>query len=189
MFDSDNHINRPKKDYNQAWLAIQKFCAYQERCHKEVRSRLYEYGLGTEDVEELIFKLIEDNYINEERFAVAYARGKFRVKKWGRLKIVSELKFRQISPFCIKKGLKEIDDKLYAETLRDLVAKKDHDYRSTTNRFARNKKIANYCFNKGYESELIWQEIQDLNSKNPQKPTSAREGAAGLLKVRSPRAM
>jgi len=58
--------------------------------------------------------------------------------------------------------LKEIDDKLYAETLRDLVAKKDHDYRSTTNRFARNKKIANYCFNKGYESELIWQEIQDL---------------------------
>ncbi len=162
MFDSDDHINRPKKDYNQAWLAIQKFCAYQERCHKEVRSRLYEYGLGTEDVEELIFKLIEDNYINEERFAVAYARGKFRVKKWGRLKIVSELKFRQISPFCIKKGLKEIDDKLYAETLRDLVAKKDHDYRSTTNRFARNKKIANYCFNKGYESELIWQEIQDL---------------------------
>ncbi len=150
----------PKKDYNQSWIAIQKFCAYQERCHKEVRTRLYEYGLHKEEVEELIYRLIESNFVNEERFAVAYARGKFRVKKWGRLKIKSELKLRQISDFCIKKGMAEINDADYEETLLQLIEKKRRDYRQTSNEYNRNRKIANYCFNKGYESSLIWELIQ-----------------------------
>jgi len=162
MYDFNNDKKRQKKDYNQAWIAIQKFCAYQERCHKEVRSRLYDYGLNSSDVEELIAKLIEHNYINEERFAIAFVRGKFNVKKWGRLKIQSELKFRQISPFCIKKGMAEIDSERYFDTLKGLVNKKNKDYKSTTNLYARHNKIANYCFNKGYESDLIWTAIKEI---------------------------
>lgn len=149
-----------KKDYNQSWIAIQKFCAYQERCHKEIRNRLYEYGLHKEDVEELISRLIEANFVNEERFAKAYARGKFRVKKWGRVKIKSELKLRQISEYCINKGMAEIDDAEYEQTLEKIIDKKKVDYRQTSNEYNRNRKIANFCFNKGYESSLIWELIQ-----------------------------
>ncbi|MFT5723305.1 MAG: regulatory protein [Bacteroidia bacterium] len=145
-----------KKDYNQSWIAIQKYCAYQERCHKEVRNRLYEYGLHTGDVEELIMRLIESNFVNEERFARAYARGKFNIKKWGRLKIVAELKRRQISEYCQRKGLSEIDDDEYIQTLESIIEKKQRDYKSLDNVFNRNRKVANYCFNKGYESDLIW---------------------------------
>ena len=159
MYQFDNK-ETPKKDYNQSWIAIQKYCAYQERCHKEVRNKLYGFGLHKEDVEELIYRLIEANFINEERFAIAFARGKFRVKKWGRLKIKSELKLRQISDFCIKKGMAEIDDDAYEQTLVDLIEKKRRDYRNTANQYSRNQKIANYCFNKGYESGLIWEMIK-----------------------------
>jgi regulatory protein len=155
-----NSSKRPK-DYKQAWISIQKYCAYQERCHKEVRNRLYEYGLKTPEVEELISELIQANFINEERFARAYARGKFRVKKWGRIRIKKELRQRQISDFCIKKAMTEIEEKLYIETLGTLIQKKYRDYKSTTNEFARNQKIANFCFNKGYESELIWGLIRE----------------------------
>mgnify|MGYP000212037635 CR=1 FL=1 len=145
---------------DEATKVLEHFCAYQERCHKEVRTRLYEYGLHKEEVEELIYRLIESNFVNEERFAVAYARGKFCVKKWGRLKIKSELKLRQISDFCIKKGMAEINDADYEETLLQLIEKKRRDYRQTFNEYNRNRKIANYCFNKGYESSLIWELIQ-----------------------------
>ncbi|MFT5513699.1 MAG: regulatory protein [Bacteroidia bacterium] len=151
---------RQKKDFNQGWIAIQKFCAYQERCHKEVRNRLYEYGLYPDEVEELIANLIESNFINEERFAKAYARGKFNAKKWGRLKIVAELKRRQISEYCIRKSLEEINDDDYINTLNVLINRKQRDYKSTGNQFVLNKKVADFCFNKGYESELIWTEIK-----------------------------
>lgn len=159
---SEKQPFRPKKDYQQAIAAIQKFCAYQERCHKEVRSRLYEYGLTKNDVEEIIVQLIESNFINEERFAKTYARGKFRTKKWGRLKIKRELQLRQISEFCIRKAMLEIQEADYIDTLANLVEKKAKDYARTSNDYERKQKIANYCFNKGYESSLIWEIINEL---------------------------
>ena len=158
-----NNYNPPRKDAKQALIAAQKYCAYKERCHKEVRNKLYEYGLNTTDVETVLMELIESNFINEERFALAYAGGKFRVKKWGRLKITAELQRRDVSPYCIKKALETIVEKDYRNTLYQMVEKKLRDYRGD-NEFVQNNKVANYCFNKGYESGLIWEVIKDCTS-------------------------
>ena len=85
----------------EAKVKIAKFCAYQERCHQEVRDKLFSFGLLPNDVEEIIFELIQEDFINEERFTKAFVRGKFNYKKWGRIKITQELKRRKISDYCI----------------------------------------------------------------------------------------
>lgn len=155
----NEHRSSQKKDYNQAWSAIQKYCAYQERCHKEVRTKLYGFGLHKDDVEELLYRLIENNFLNEERFAKAYAGGKFRVKKWGKIRILQELKRREISDFCIRKAMKEIPDEAYYQTLVELVEKKMKTYASG-NAYERNRKVAAYCYGRGFESDLIWEIIK-----------------------------
>ncbi len=103
---------------------IQKYCDYQERYQQEVRDKLYSWGVKTEEVEHLIAYLIEHDYINEERYAKAFVRGKFRIKHWGRNKIRMELKQRKISDYCIKEGLKEIQDTDYLETLKQVLNKR-----------------------------------------------------------------
>ena len=97
----------------QAVPKIKQYCAYQERCHVEVRDKLYSYGLIKPEVEEIIYTLITENYLNEERFAIHYAGGKFRMKQWGKNKIKLALKQKQISEYCIKKALKVIDETEY----------------------------------------------------------------------------
>src|SRR4051812_10671897 len=117
---------KKKKTYNpaQAFLKASHYCAYQERSHKEVRNKLYEYGLHKNDVEEVISKLITDGFLNEERFAKAFAGGKFRMKKWGRKKIVHELEALGVTPRCIRTALKAIDDSDYRNVLKALLEKK-----------------------------------------------------------------
>src|SRR5687768_10604150 len=92
----------------EAETKIQRYCAYQERCHQEVRGKLYEYSLFKDEVEDILTNLITEGFLNEERFAKAYAGGKFRMKKWGRLKIIHELEIKGLSKNCIHAGLKEI---------------------------------------------------------------------------------
>ena len=104
-----------------AFAKLTKYCAYQERCHSEVRNKLYEWGLYQSVVEETIVSLIQDDFLNEERFAEAYARGKFRIKKWGRIKILAELNKRKISEYCKKKGLDQIDEGEYLVALADVL--------------------------------------------------------------------
>lgn len=145
-----------------AWQKIQKYCAYQERCHKEVRNKLYDYGLYSEDVEALISELIQADFLNEERFSKAFAGGKFRSKKWGRNKILQELKYRNISDYCIKKGLNEIDSTIYEKTLKELIDKKIRDYR-ISNSFILHGKVATYCIGKGFEPDLVWEIIKALD--------------------------
>jgi len=122
----DFEDKKPKKRLtpNQATIKAQLSCAYQERCQQEMRDKLYEWGLHSNDVENIIANLISDNYLNEERFAKAFAGGKFRIKKWGRVKIKIELKKRKISDYCIKKGMQEIDEADYIKTLKNILAKK-----------------------------------------------------------------
>jgi regulatory protein len=98
---------KPKKKLtpNQALIKAQMSCAYQERCQQEIRDKLYEWGLHSNEVENIIADLISTNFLNEERFAKAFAGGKFRIKKWGKVKIKIELKKRKISDYCIRKGL------------------------------------------------------------------------------------
>lgn len=150
-----------KKSFTEARVAIQKYCAYQERCHQEVKRKLYDYGLQTSEVDELIAGLIQSNYLNEERFARSFARGKFMVKKWGRHKILSELKLRKISDYCIRKAMTEIADEVYTETLNGLIEKKNREYKSK-NAYEQRAKIARFLMIKGYESELVWDAVKTM---------------------------
>lgn len=139
----------------QALPKAKHYCAYQERCHSEVKDKLYSYGLNKNEVEELISKLIEENYLNEERFAMMYAGGHFRTKNWGRVKIKYELKKKQVSDYCIKKALAAINDEAYANTLQRLADLKLKTLKSEKNIFIKKKKLQDHLLQKGYESELV----------------------------------
>jgi len=108
----------------QALQKLKHYCAYQERCHRDVKEKLYNLGVWKKEHDEIITSLIEENYLNEERFAIAFAGGKFRVKQWGRVKIKYELKQKQVSDYCIKKALNQIDDEEYLKVLKNLADKK-----------------------------------------------------------------
>lgn len=138
---------------------LRHYCAYQERCHEEVRTKLLSLKVYGDALEEIINKLIEEDFLNEERFAKAYAGGKFRMKKWGRGKIIQGLKARKISDYCIKQGMTEIPDDDYHKTLQSLVKSTIKKYH-TGNVFETKSKTANYLISRGYESELVWDAIQ-----------------------------
>ena len=148
----------------QAFVKLAKFCAYQERCHDEVTQKLREYGVYGDDAKMVIFQLIEQNFLNEERFARAFAGGKFRTKKWGRVKITLELKARNISTYCIRKAMEEISDTDYLKTMHQLLVVKSKTVKDK-NALMRNKKIATYLLQKGYESTLVWDEILKWSNK------------------------
>lgn len=141
-------------DPNLALAKMQSWCAYQERCQQEARDKLYEFGLWPEAVENIISKLIEDNFINEERFAMQFARGKFNIKKWGRIKIKIELKQRRISEYCIKKALQQIDEEEYIQTLQKLIETKRKQI-TEKNPIKLKYKLMTYAASKGYEKYLI----------------------------------
>src|SRR6185437_5566892 len=134
---------------------IKQYCAYQERCHAEVRDKLYSFGLNKIEVEEIISGLITENYLNEERFAIHYAGGKFRMKQWGKNKIKQSLKFKQVSDYCIRKALKEIDSKEYEKTFQKLEEKKLKTLKSEKNIFIKKRKLQDFLIQKGYENEKI----------------------------------
>lgn len=139
----------------KALQKIKHFCAYQERNHYEVKQKLYGFGLYKNEVEHMLSQLIEENYLNEERFAIAFAGGKFRIKQWGKIKIKYELQQKKISPYCIKKALAAIDDEDYEATLAKIAATKLQELKSEKNIFIKKKKLQNYLVSKGYEFNLI----------------------------------
>lgn len=138
---------------------LERYCVYQDRCHKEVEDKLREYKLIPQAREAILLHLFEHNFINEERFSKSFARGKYRIKKWGRLRIVRELKFRQISEYNIKTALKEIDEEVYTSNLYSLTEKKN-ELIKTTNIYERKKKLYAYLTYRGYESNLIYEAIE-----------------------------
>ena len=142
----------------QALIKIKHFCAYQERCHKEVKDKLNSIGIQRTDSDWIIATLIEENYLNEERFAIQYAGGKFRIKQWGKNKIRYSLKGKLLSEYCINKALKSIDDKLYNETLHQLAEKKYATFKEEQV-LLRKKKTIDYLLQKGYEAELVFQVV------------------------------
>ncbi|MGZ3865037.1 MAG: regulatory protein RecX [Bacteroidia bacterium] len=144
----------------QALAKAQDWCAYQERSQQEVRDKLYSYGLHHDDVENLISKLISDNYINEERFAKAYVGGKFRIKKWGRNKIRAGLKAKRISEYCMKLAFKEIDEEEYIKTLKKLLESKSKLLKEK-NAIRKKYKLLSYASAKGYEQALIMEILNE----------------------------
>lgn len=147
-----------------ALVKLQRYCAYQDRCHQEVRSKLLDLGIYGDDLEEIITELIAENFLNEERFARSFVRGKFRMKKWGRIRIRQELKRRQISAYCIKKGFTEISEEDYETTLEEVIRKKAAEMKEP-NTFKRNAKIAQYAMQRGFESQLVWDVVKQLSDK------------------------
>ncbi len=147
----------------QALQKLRHYCAYQERCHQEVREKLFELSLRSKDHDEIISHLIEENYVNEERFAIAFAGGKWRVKQWGRVRIRHALKQKQVSEYCIKKAMKEIGEEEYRTVLRRLSEEKysslnKHQY------FLRKKKTIDHLVSRGFELSLILETIKELKS-------------------------
>ena len=146
----------------KAFEKAKYYCAYQDRSHAEVKKKLYGFGLYKNEVELLMSKLIEENYLNEERFAMAFAGGKFRIKQWGKTRIKFELKQRQISDYSIKKALAVITDEDYEKTLQKLAVEKLATLKTEQNFFTKKSKLQNYLVSKGYEFNLIAEIIKAL---------------------------
>lgn len=143
---------------------IKKYCAYQERCHAEVKEKLYSYGLYKSNVETLLAQLIEENYLNEERFAILYAGGKFRIKQWGKIKIAYSLKQKKISAYCIKTALKNIPDHDYNITLTKIATAKWITLRKEKNTYSRIAKTTQFLMSRGFESDLIKEVIVTIRA-------------------------
>lgn len=145
----------------QTLQKLRHYCAYQERSHQEVRDKLFQLGCPSRQHDELISTLIEEDYLNEERFAVAFAGGKWRVKRWGRTRIRYELQQRKVSVYCIRKAMEEIDDKEYERVLDQLAAAK-YESLSKHQYIIRHKKTSDYLQGKGFEPELIRKALSKL---------------------------
>ncbi|AWH84647.1 recombinase RecX [Flavobacterium album] len=148
----------------EAKKKLEHYCAYQERCHDEVYRKLRELNMIPQAIDTIIVHLIENNFLNEERFACSFARGKFRIKQWGRRRITNELKARNISSYNINKAMKEIPEGEYLETFDRLVAR-EWEESPETNIPKRKKKVMDYLLRKGYESNLVLDAVHSLPEK------------------------
>jgi len=140
---------------------LEYYCSYQERCHNEVTDKLKNFYLTQEERDTVIVHLIQENFLNEERFACAFARGKHNIKKWGKVRIVNELKFRNISKYNIDKALKEFSEEEYLETF-DKLAEKQWEFITEINLPKKKKKFCDYMLRKGFESGLVYEKLKEL---------------------------
>jgi len=141
----------PKKiPFAEAKKKILRYCAYRERCHKEVKDKLYSMGLWKTEVEELIMLLMEEDFLNEERYALSFARGYFRTKRWGKVKIKAHLRQNQVHSKLIEKAMKEIDDAEYTACIKHLVERKKEQLKAET-KTKRKIKVSNYLVQRGFE--------------------------------------
>ena len=147
---------------NDALQKAKHYCAYQERCHSEVREKLYSLGLHKNEVEQLVTQLIEEEFLNEERFAIAYAGGKFRIKNWGKEKIRYALKQKQVSAYCIRKALNSISNSDYNKIFKVVADKKLQLLKSEKNVFIKKRKLNDFLLRKGFEIEIIQNYFKDI---------------------------
>lgn len=150
--------------FEEAKKKLEAYCAYQERCHKEVVSKLWDLGQKQNEIDEIVSYLINQNFLNEERFACSFARGKHRIKAWGRVRIVNELKFRNISQRNITSALKEISEEEYQETF-EKVAERNWESLHERNSLKKRKKFCDFLLRKGFESELVYEKVKELEKK------------------------
>ncbi|WP_255566967.1 regulatory protein RecX [Flavobacterium litorale] len=147
----------------EAQKKLEQYCAYQERCHEEVMQKLRSLNMIPEAIDVIIGHLITNNYLNEERFARSFARGRFRIKHWGKIRIVRELKARHISAYNIKAALQEIDDDEYLTAFNDLAEKQWNSIRES-NLLKKKKKLHDFLMRKGFENQLIYDKIAALTN-------------------------
>lgn len=147
----------------EALQKLEHFCAYQERCHDEVVSKLYSLKMTSDEIDLIIVQLIEGNFLNETRFACSFARGKHRIKHWGKLRITNELKFRNISSTNITLALKEISQEEYMETFEGLSERCWNGIQEK-NILKKRKKFCDYMLRRGYESNLVYEKVKGLEN-------------------------
>ena len=143
---------------------LERYCVYQDRCHKEIETKLKEFVLIEEAKNQIILHLLEHNFLNEERFSKSFARGKFKIKNWGKQRIIRELKFRDISEYNIKTALKEIDEQEYLSTIYT-IADKRNTFINEPDFYKRKKKLIDFLIRKGYEFELIFETVKNVLEK------------------------
>lgn len=154
---------KPISSLKEALQKIELFCAYQERCHDEVVSKLHSMKMDLDEIDQIMVHLITENFINEERFACSFARGKHRIKHWGNIRIVNELKFRNISQTLINIALKEITLEEYLETFHSL-AERHWDAVKEINILKKRKKFCDYLLRRGFESTLVYDKVKELEN-------------------------
>lgn len=159
--------NNRNEFYNtsQVQQKLENFCAYQDRCHKEVEVKLNTFDISNNQKEEIIIYLIANKYIDEERFAKSFARGKHNYKNWGKVRIQFELKYKEISARNIKLALEEIPGDIYLENF-DKIAKKNWESIKESNLQKKKKKFIDYLTRKGFENNLIYEKLNDLKKEN-----------------------
>lgn len=146
---------------NEIKKKMEHFCAYQERCHGEVIAKMRTLGIKQPEIDEIIVWLIGENFLNEQRFAQSFARGKHRIKHWGKVRIVNELKQRNISQFNINSALREISPDEYANTFESLSSR-HWESLPCANTLPKRKKFCDYLLRKGYESDLVYAKVKEL---------------------------
>ncbi len=146
----------------EATKLLENYCSYQERCHKEVEKKLFDLKMIPEAKEKIILHLLQHNYLNEERFAKTFARGKFSIKNWGKRRIVNELKFKNISNYIIKAALEEINNDDYLNTLQQIAEKKLSIIKEN-NAFKKRIKLSSFLISKGFEPELVYNVVTNIN--------------------------
>ncbi len=155
MESSRSSYSKGRTSPEKALQKLKHFCGYQERCHAEVKQKLYSLGLFKPEVEEVLSRLIEEEYLSEERFALQFASGKSRIKGWGKIKIRYELRQKGVSAYCIENGLKGLDETEYIKGFNRLAAKKWEALKTEKNIFVKKNKWQQFLLQRGFEPELI----------------------------------
>ncbi|TGD57583.1 regulatory protein RecX [Flavobacterium humi] len=150
---------------SEARQKLEYYCSYQERCHNEVAEKLKRLNMSSEETDEIIVHLIQHNFLNEERFASSFSRGKHTIKHWGKVRIANELKFRNISKYNIDKALKEIPQEVYLQHFHALAEKHWETIRET-DPVKKKKKCCDFLLRKGFESNLVFEKLKDLENGN-----------------------
>ena len=156
-------IKKPSFTVDEIKRKLEQYCVYQDRCHKEVIQKMRDFNLIPEAKEMILLSLIQENFLNEERFAKSFARGKFRIKNWGKQRIIRELKFRDISAYNIKTALKEIDEQEYIASIYRITENRN-EVLSESDGYKRKKKLIDFLMRKGFETELIYKVVNEVTS-------------------------
>ena len=154
-------MNKKTYTLQEATKKLEHYCAYQERCHQEVRRKLESMYMIPEAIDIITVHLLDHNFLNEERFARTYARGKFRIKKWGKYRITLELKRKDIAKFNVNQALTEIDEAEYLEVFNDLAEKKVNSLKES-DKYKKRKKLIDYLLYRGWESHLVYEKASEL---------------------------
>ena len=156
--------NKRVYDVSIAIERIKNYCALQDRCQWDVLKKMKEWGLQQATKDHILEILINEKYVDEKRFSSSFCRGKFRIKNWGKIKIINELKRKQISTICINSGLQEINDDDYNQLLDKLFHQKKSTIKDK-NHFIKKTKIASFLIQRGFESNLVWDKVRKLSDK------------------------